>query len=216
MTASMAPLGAVGETAAAPVREDDSAGALLERGFMHFHQNRPEAAAVAFSGAIATGNLNDAGRALAYWHIAEARRRLDDEDLAAEALSSFAIAAQDVIDVRGERRFAVDTKGDFVDNFRLESRIAEARGYVQAIWARRAPYFGRSLDNPVLAETAEEAEFFLRFATACSQEKVLNVTRDLLATVNGVPLETIRVERVSASCGDGELLGPYFVVVPTP
>ncbi len=214
MTASMVPLGAVDEAPAQPVvEEDDSAGALLERGFLFFHQNQPDEAASAFRGAIATGNLNDAGRALAYWHIAESRRRLHDEDRAAEALASFAVVAQDVMDIRDQRRFAVDQDGDFVKNFRLVSRLAEARGYVNAIWARRAEDFGRSLDDPILAETDEEASYFLQFVAPCTGSLDSRIDREALA-VDGEPLDHIRVERVTVFCESEQSIDQFFIVVP--
>ncbi len=217
MVASLMPLPAPPlppPPALAPLDEDASAGELLERGFLFFHQDRPDLAAESFAGAIATGSLNDAGRALAYWHIAEAERRQYHEDATAEALASFATVAEQVIEMRGERRFAIDENGDFIDHFKLELRVAEARGALNALWARRVRHYGRSLANPVICTSAEEIDFFIRHASPCSGTEGRVLEREELAAIDGVPIEGRRVERITVFCSSIDSSDQFYVVLP--
>jgi hypothetical protein len=198
-----------------PADEDESsAGTLLEKGFLFFHQDQPQLASDSFRAAISTGNLNDAGRALAYWHIAEAERRLHHEDDTADALASFVVVAQEVIDVRTSRRFAVDENGDFVDHFNLPLRIAEARAFMNAVWARRQRSYGRSLDNPVVAGSVEEIEIFIRVVSPCSGSPDRAVQREELESIDGVPVTPAHVERITVFCSDASSVDQFFVVVP--
>lgn len=193
---------------------DDSAGALLERGFVFFHRQQHRKAADSFSAAISTGNLNDAGRALAYWHVAESERKLDNEDKSAEALWSFSLVAQDVMDERVYRRYAVDSTGDFVEHFNLAARVAEARGYVQAAWAKQVKSFGRSVAQPILLHSLQESEYFLQFASPCNPSEHRTIRREILTHVDGHPIQDVRVERVTVQCGSKEYSDHFFLVIP--
>jgi hypothetical protein len=216
MVASMTPLGLAPEPEPAEKIENNSAGAWLERGFVFFHQNRPRESADAFSAAIATGNLNHAGRALAYWHIAQAERRLYNEDRTTEALSSFAVVAQDVLDIRGQKRYAVDEEGDFVEHFQLKERVAEALGYLNAVWARRAEHYARSLENAVVTRSADEARYFIQFVSPCGRASHQSVKREVLGDGEGVPFDTLHIERVTIICDPSSTGEQYFVIVPDP
>ena len=60
-----------------PAPDDgDRASFFLRLGFTSFRYDNHQAAALAFRDAISTGSLNDAGRALAYWHIFMAEKNL--------------------------------------------------------------------------------------------------------------------------------------------
>jgi len=210
MMASMMPVATPAPRPAQNI-EDDSAGAMLEKGFLYFHQDQPRDAADAFATAISTGNLNDAGRALAYWHIAESERRLHNEDRTAEALASFALVAQDVIDVREQHRYAVDEEGDFVEHFKLRQRVDEARGYLNAIWAQRAQSFGRTTENPVVMQTADEARYFIEFVSPCSGGPDRQVEREQLEDARS---DGTRLERVNLFCDSAGSVDQLYMLVP--
>ncbi|MCC6897466.1 MAG: hypothetical protein IT377_00750 [Polyangiaceae bacterium] len=171
---------------------DDSAGALLERGFYHFNRNEHGKARASFAAAIGTNNLNDAGRSLAYWHIYLASRRSADEDGAAEALSSFIVVSQDVLEVRDEMRYAVSDSGsDFVQRFNLEARLARARAAMSAMWAKRAPDFGRTAERAVPVRDSAELGFFLELEPVCEGEAARQVDRQAVASPAGGALEQV-------------------------
>lgn len=117
--------------------EEPSAGDLLETAFLQYHTSLWRSAINSFDRAIATGNLNDAGRALAYWHIGDCALRINEEDMAAEAFFAFTVAGQAVLDVRDQRRFAVDQDGDFVEHFGLEKRMQDAVNFLNDLWKER-------------------------------------------------------------------------------
>ena len=187
------------------------ASALLERAFLAYQLGRDRRAADSFAAAINTGSLNDAGRALAYWHMALAERRLGEEDRSAEALWSFIFVAEEILEVRDVHPYSVDGDGDFVDHFNLESRLAEAKGFLAAIWARRADEYGRSMDQPIVVMSELEGEAFVNFAPPCDGEPDRDVRREGVYTV-----ASIRVERIRISCLADYTNDPYFVVYVLP
>ncbi len=182
--------------------EEASAGELLERGFTLFHMGMFALSSQSFTLAIGTGNLNDAGRALAYWHIAECQSRLDNKDNAADAFQSFLIVGQDILDIRENRRFAVTNDMDFVDHFQLKEKLGIARAYVSALWAARSDAYGRSLNNPVLARTIDEiATFVALFVEGEGCEGQCAFIRDVL-TRDNVPVIP-HTERITITHPDG-------------
>jgi hypothetical protein len=181
-----AELGLMSAKAAAEAPEDeddnlseevDSAAALLERGFLSFRHDQPADARQAFTAAIATGNLNDAGRAVAYWHIFLANQQQGDVDGGAEALNAFLVAAQDLLDERGTRGVAATSSGDFVDRFDLERRMARARAVLSAVWAAKVLAYGRSAAYPVVVKDETELGYFLELAPPCAQASDRQVVR---------------------------------------
>ena len=123
-------------------------GEWLERGFAMLSLKRFELAIHSFEKAIGTNSLNDAGRCLSYWSIADAWYNLNDIDNAAEAYFSFLQVAQDIIDERDVRKYAVDANGDFVEYFDLKTKMAVVKDFLNTIWAIRNGH-GRSGDDPI-------------------------------------------------------------------
>jgi hypothetical protein len=171
------------------VEVEGSAAGLLERAFVHFQEDRHAAAAQAFRAAINTGNLNDAGRALAYWHIFLAESMLDHQDDGAEALSSFIVVGQDVVDARNTMRYAVTSSGDFVERFDLNDRLSRARALLSAAWAERMPQFGRSADEPVPVMNESELVYFLASVGACAKPDDRVVMREPLPASDSGDIE---------------------------
>jgi hypothetical protein len=169
----------------ANLEEDNSAAGLLEKGFAHFRRDESRAAGDAFQAAIDTGHLNDAGRALAYWHIYLAARSSGDLEAGVDALASFIVVGQDILDVREDMRYAVDESGDFVSRFDLEHRLARARALLSATWAAKVHGFGRSVKQPVPIQDASEMEYFLEVAPPC--DKTVRRRIEKLPTPPGEP-----------------------------
>lgn len=159
-----------------PAEEENTAARLLERGFNHFRHDEVKEAGEAFRAAVATGNLNDAGRALAYWHIYLAERSQGRVEAGADALASFIVVGEEVMAVRKTTRYAVDASGDFVDRFDLERRVSRARAILSAIWADKVPGFGRSPERPVPVRDDNEKSYFLELAPPCNRALERQVT----------------------------------------
>lgn len=119
------------------VHKPETASEFLELAFMQYHRALWKEAADTFTLAVGTGNLNDAGRALAYWHIAECYLNLRNEDEAAEAYLAFTLVAKDILDIREKRKYAVTDQGDFVQHFKLEKRMNDAVDYINDLWRSR-------------------------------------------------------------------------------
>lgn len=209
MVASMesAPLPALDPTQAKPAADSDdaaSAGALLKRAFDYFKQDKNAMAAATFRAAVNTGNLNDAGRALAYWHIYVAEESIGDTDRGVDALASFVVVAQDVIEMREQMRYAEDDSGDFVDRFDLKRRLTRARAMMSVAWAAHANEFGRSEGQPVPVHSLAEKNYFLEMAPPCGHSSK--------GTAAASPTSA-GVEQVNLTCDGGERTSYYFQVV---
>lgn len=175
-----------------------SAAVLLKRAFTFFEQDENIMAIAMFRAAINTGNLNDAGRALAYWHIYVAYTAVNQPEDASEALLMFTVVAQDVLDVRDQMRYADDGHGDFVQRFDLRNRLARARASLSASWAKQAEPFGRTARQPILVHDDQEKNFFLEIAAMPCAGRHL-VTAPMVD----------HVEQVDMTC-DGQPPTQYF------
>ncbi|MHA2280010.1 MAG: hypothetical protein ACXAC5_03915 [Promethearchaeota archaeon] len=190
------------------VMKEYSASELLERGFMFFHQKLFRDAAENFRKAIGTGNLNDAGRALAYWHMGLCWTELNEEDNTMDALFSFVMVAQDILDIREIRQYAVAEGEDFVGHFKLMQKLAWARAYINFTWASRGSVYGRSQDNPVLAHNIEELEFFVGMVKG-SCEGECDFQRSLLHEDGAVVKPHTEMITIR-----GQDTDQFFIVVP--
>ena len=175
-----------------------TAAALLERGFADFLAGKLAQASDDFSKATRTGELNDAGRVLAYWHVHIAERALGHEDLSAEALSSFIVVAEDLI--RGQTA----SQSDFVERFDVRGRLEQARALLAATWAQRVPEFGRSAANPIRMHSPAEVTFFLHFASTCGDQN-MNAERH-----SHVAVRVEGAEHVTIRCADDQPSREFF------
>ena len=221
MIASVAPIGpsdaspparsqpSAAQAPGEPTDDSDSAGALLKRGFDFFSADKNQEAADMFRAAVATGNLNDAGRALAYWHIYVAEQSMAHVDIAADALEAFVVVSQDVLEIRGQLKYAEDDSGDFVDRFDLKRRLARARATLSADWAGHVGIFGRSSRNPVPIHSVTEMNYFLELAPPCAQ------ANDRSVAAGPQQSGAAGVSEVDMSCNAGAgKVSYYFQVVP--
>ncbi len=133
----------------------------LEAGFEYIQKNAVKEATHSFGCAVSTGYLNDAGSALAYWHIAAGHSDLGHMDEACEAFTAFILYASDLLEERAER------SNDFVTNFSLEEKLDQARATISVEWAKRSSYFGRSEDSPIPVHNEDEMQLFFSYLHDC-------------------------------------------------
>lgn len=184
---------------------DDSASAHLERAFHRFRLGEYGRAARSFEAAIGTNNLNDSGRALAYWHVYLCRAQTGEEDAAAEALMSFSVVAEDMLSDSDEVSHEYLASRDFVERFNLEGRLARARATLAALWVDRSADYGRSGGQPIRVQSTQELDVFLELAAPCDESNPRLVDRKVLETDG----ET-EIEELTLYCG--ELEGPSYVI----
>lgn len=189
MVASMQPM------APAPVaveeEVDDSVSAHLERAFRAFRHEEFKNSSESFVSAIATQNLNDSGRALAYWHLYLCGAHLGDEDAAAEALTSFIVVATDMLDEADRYSFERMSSHDFIERFDLPGRLARARATLAAMWVGRSDVYGRSDGQPIRVNSAAELDAFLELAPPCSEATQRQIDRKVIATDGETTVEEI-------------------------
>jgi hypothetical protein len=207
MVASLQPM--VGASEASPqMNPAAAAGALLEQGLVHFRDSQYGLAVKAFQFAIETGRLNDAGRALAYWHVFAAAHELGDIDASADALAAFVVVAEDVLEIRDETRYAVSNAGDFVERFNVVAKLQTARAMLAAAWATRAPHFGRTADQAIPVEDDAELDKVLDIIAPCESAERDDRAQRQVADTTGY-----YVQRVTLTCGGpGASIEFYFDV----
>ncbi|MEO1481516.1 MAG: hypothetical protein AAFU77_05370 [Myxococcota bacterium] len=170
---------------------DDSASGYLERAFQSFRLGEYQDAAASFGAAISTNNLNDSGRALAYWHVYLCQAQLGHEDASAEALMSFSVVASDMLDPSDTYSHEYLSSRDFATRFNLAGRLARARATLSAMWVDRSVDYGRSDGQPIRVESTEELDAFLELAPPCTDASQRQVDRKVLATDGETTLEEI-------------------------
>ena len=140
---------------------DGSAGGHLGQAFKFFETEQWIFSISSFRAALMTGNLNDAGRAISYWHISLAFIELGEDDKSLESLASFIVIGQDILDAREALvRYAITEDGDFVERFGLPNKLAIARAITNYEWASRSDYYGRSRETAVIAHNKTELDHF--------------------------------------------------------
>lgn len=203
MVASMEPMATEApQIVADDPGDNETAGGLLERAFAQFNRDDYKGASRSFGASIATNNLNEAGRALAYWHIYLAEKRLGQDDRSNEALSSFTQVAQEMIEDR-------DSNGamggsDFIERFSLDTRLSRARAILSATWAKKIPGYGKSAYDAVPVFDETEADYFIEIAPPCSDSKHKQTDKHTVVQSNGRA-----VQKVTVFC-DGQRSGTEF------
>ena len=177
------------------INDDLTASELLEVALGYLKSGQDEVAAEAFSRAIATGYLSDAGRSLAYWYIHLAHKSQGNQDASIDALASFVILAEDLMASRGTYQFAGGQPDDFIMQFDLSRRLSLARAVMSSSWARRSSTFGRSPQHPVMVHDDIELAYFVELSSACTSgghemaRQTLLVSGELIhqVTINCAP-----------------------------
>jgi hypothetical protein len=175
---------------------ETSAGMLLERAFYFLQLGNYSACADAFKAAIQTGDLNDSGRALAYWHIYWAQSLSKEECDGLDALQSFTVVAEDVLSENLQ-------SDDFVEHFDLQKRLQRARAVLSAQWAKKSGEFGRSLTYPVRVTDFGEMAYFLEIAPPCDKASERTVSHEKTFPPN--------LQHVNVQCS-GKSADYYFLL----
>lgn len=158
-----------------------SASALLERALDALQNDRPGPATAALRAALATGDLNEAGRTVAYWYLYVAEQARRNGPAARDALADFVAVGEDVLALRHDERFAEAGGSDFVDRFDLEGRLARSRATLSLAWAARVPGYGRDAAHAVPVHNAQEMAFFLELAPPCAHRLEVRASEQVLA-----------------------------------
>jgi hypothetical protein len=145
-----------------------SAALLLEQALAALRDARGPFATAALHAALATGELNDAGRALAYWYIYVAEEMQECSSRSHDALSDFVAIAQNVLALQKHARVADSGGSDFVERFDLHGRLARGRALLNLAWADRHEQFGRSAEAPIPIQSEEELRYFVELTPACA------------------------------------------------
>lgn len=157
---------------AQPIKEiapDAKASDYLAMGLNFYQANQKVDAAHAFTLALDTGNLNDQGRALAYWHLFLAHRDSNLSGPGAEALQSFITVSNLLFQEDKELAGYVEDEPihDFIEGFNLNERFLLAELLLDAIWARRDPSFGRTPERAVLVRDIQAERLFVQLFKPC-------------------------------------------------
>lgn len=154
-----------------PIRDGGRASDYLALGLTFYNGNQKLEAVEAFNKALATGDLNNQGRALAYWHLFLSYRDENASSHGADALSSFVTVAnllmqqaQDGVD--GED--LLEHVKVFIERFDLRDRLLLAEVTLEAIWAHKDSQYGRTPTRPVLLPGARAQRLFLHVFKPCA------------------------------------------------
>lgn len=169
----------------------------LERALDALRDGQPGYASAALHAALSTGELNDAGRALAYWYIYVADTMQGQAQSSHDALADFVAISDSVLATREHVRFAESGGTDFVDRFDLVGRLARGRALLNLAWAEGHAAFGRSADVPVPVRSEEELAYFVELTPACSHP--LERKTSQMKTVGG---NNASLRQVDFRCGN--------------
>lgn len=178
---------------------EQSATELLSQGFAFLRNGHYPAAQNRLERALATGELNDAGRTLTYWHIYIAAQAQQRMQVANDALSSFVALGTEILNNRDQDDAARDGS-DFAQHFDLRHRLAQARATLNAAWAKHTRSFGRTAQSPVLVHNTDEIHYFLELAPPCAPGN----TRHAYALSNTLNPQPTNLSEVQLRCGEDE------------
>jgi hypothetical protein len=182
-----------------PIKAGARASDYLALGLTHYNGSEKLQAIDAFHKALETGDLNNQGRALAYWHLFLSYR---DEHLSshgAEALESFITVSHLLLQqsddgVDGED--LLEHVRTFIERFDLRDRLMLAEVTVEALWAHKDDGYGRTPQRPVLIGSARAQRLFVHVFKPCSEEQNENTKVRISKaafTVNAQPVDEAKI-----------------------
>lgn len=199
------------EPSRAPTDNNQGAAGRLGLAFQLLGAGHHQAASTQFQAAIDTGELNDAGRALAYWHIALAQTAMGAPAHAQDALQSFVVISVDLLAAPQGMASGADGANDFVTRFDLRRRVARARAELSAAWAEHTTGFGRSLMAPVPIHNETEMHYFLELAPPCPPGHARRAFQARLSAAQ----TSQGLSQVQLSCDGSQIEAEYFFVAVT-
>lgn len=164
----------------------------IDAGLAAHQADNCRAATEIFTALLATDRLNNLGKSIVYWHLADcARMHLSSmttvESLfpAETAFLGFLVVAEDLIEDPPDN--------NFIEDFELHKRMVEANAYLHTSWAMRSRTYGRELDVPIIVQNVREIEYFAYFMSQRCGGKC-DIERNMLSK-DGKPV-TPHTERV--------------------
>lgn len=147
---------------------DLSASVYLERALDALRDGQTAFAIAALHAALASGELNDAGRSLAYWYIYVAQSSAGSTQRGHDALADFVAIADSVLVAHDTSQLVDGGGNEFIARFDLRGRLARGRALLSLAWAEHHQHFGRSLEAPVPIQSEEELNYFVELTPACA------------------------------------------------
>jgi hypothetical protein len=192
----------------APAGGTASATEHLGRAFGLFRNSHHQAAARQFQAAIDSGELNDAGRSLAYWHIAAAHQATGAAAAAQDALESFIVVSVDLLTEHARDKAADASNDDFIQRFDLVRRVARARAELSVAWTEHTQTFGRSAGSPVPVHNVAEIHYFLELAPPCPPGH----PRKAYESRTLAPAQAPGISEIQLTCDEGRVQAQYYFV----
>lgn len=152
---------------------NSKAAEYLAMGLSFYNASQKIDAVNAFSRALGTGNLNDQGRALAYWHLYLSQRDATRPGSGADALASFVTVSRLLLN---EDRVEEDAEQEedvkrFVEGFDLGERLFLAELMLEAVWAHRDRDYGRTPERPLRVATTQGQKLFVQLFRPCDEQE---------------------------------------------
>lgn len=152
---------------------------ILNKGIEFYGKNECKKASELFIAAIDTGKLNNMGRTIAYWGIANCQRKLNNMTGAAMAYFGLIVSGQSVLDMEAQGK-------SFVRGFNLYNKLAKARAYLHFARSFKNTKYGRSFNRPIILQSKKELSLLISlFVNYC--KGTCNIERKLLLK-NGKPV----------------------------
>lgn len=114
--------------------EEMSPAALLEMAFGLLEFEAWEGAAKTFQEALDSGKLNDMGRTVTYWHIADCYEQLGKTEDAAGMYFYFTLVADDILNPINWEHKPVPRDEVFINRFGLQKKLNYAVHYFNTAW----------------------------------------------------------------------------------
>jgi len=143
------------------------AAELLEIALFYLRSGDSASAAEAFQAAVNTDYLSDAGRAVAYWYIHLAEKAQGHEGSSIDALASFVVLSEDLLDERDAYSVGQNGTQEFINQFDLRRRLSLARAVMSATWSQKASQYGRTSQDPIPVHDHAEVSYFIELVSPC-------------------------------------------------
>jgi len=174
---------------------EEETQALLSKGLFHFETGNALGTIQSFQKALDTDSLNEAGMALAYWHIGQSLDALSRTSEACEAFLAFIEHAETMHESPVKQMM-------MILEMDLRGKLDHARAYLIAAWyAYSGTDYAQTDENPAICHTNQELKNFVYMVWNCSDDIIL--PNRILLTMNGIPIEpwTERLTLVCPSTG---------------
>lgn len=200
------------------LQDGGRASDYLALGLSFYNDDRRLDAIEAFSRALATGDLNNQGRALAYWHLFLSHREDALGTHGADALDSFVTVARLLVQQSAEATDGEDLLEHvraFIERFELRDRLLLAEVTLEALWAHRDQHYGRTPDRPVMVGGGARAQrLFLHMYRPCVDEEASQAAKVSISRAAFLVHDTAIDEAAIECPGESEPISFFFATAP--